>query len=1039
MSASFSSAAPRFDAGQQPLGSLAPLSLTNTDLSDGNVTAYRTWFENGSWQGDVIEYEVSPLGVLSTGIDLSGFTPEDTGGPPNTWSASVRFASGEAANTIYWDTGREIITRNGLNQVAFRWSNLSDAQKTALDQVAFDGAATSSDILDFVRGDRTAEHPDGGLRHRTSVLGDLIHSNPVYVAKPKAGFTTDGYADFASAPQNANRAPRIYVGANDGMLHALDANTGSEAWAYIPSMLMPSLNQLVGRPYSHQYYVDGSLTVQDAFFGGDWHTILVGGLGAGGKGWFGLDITNPSITDEAISAGNNAKILWELDTSNTDVGDDLGDAFGQAVIAKLNDGNWYAVLGNGYNSVNGLAKLFLVNVATGNVRSISTGSGSAASPNGLSSPTLVDTNLNGTADIVFAGDIDGNMWKFDLTSNAAGSWEVAYSGKPIHPGNAAQPIIQAPDVTLHPAAGHLVLFGTGRLFTAADLVDGSVQALYGVWDSGNVPPTAANQSLLAQTLSGDQEYSAGAITETVQTFDPDPGVIDWSSHDGWKVELPAGFRLLQPPQLRAGRLKVTIHRPFTRANFLLEAHFLDGGSPGLAIFDLDRSGELNTADNIDSNSDGDLGDSEDVAAMWQRPAGIMSQPTIARIADGVDTQLLNYLVPPAKLPCSLDCPGGFQAGHIDVDTDYYNDPNGGTGGFTYKHTHRYDKQTERVYVDYLDLLVSGHVELDNDSFIAGTREFIIVVANADLSPGSTLTLGDIAYNVVEYQALIHRKLRDWDGLGDLTDDAGNSLIFTADGLVASGGTVRNSFDDMGILGGGIHASNTGCIIGADNVTNGRYRNGALVTQAISRNIFTGGGNMLDKLIVQAPTDLQSPITLSDGTPVELQEDFDSSGSFDASAPNYEVFGGLRADISGPGDADGLFESTLFWHYQGAYCYGAPEWALEVAEKIDALILTQDEFDEMLLEASVTDLAAELLAAEECKDISEICSVRFETLQALADLEETIFNDGQIVSNTGLESDGDAPIIIDGGANEQGIISGPNFRAGRRTWVDIVAD
>jgi hypothetical protein len=1037
--ASFTNAAQRFDASLQPLGSIAPLTLTNTDLSVGGVKAYRTWFENGSWQGDLVEYEVSDVGVLTTGIDLAGFTPEVSGDAPDTWSANVRFAANEDANANYWDTGREIITKNGGNQVPFRWASLSDTQKAALDQSAFDDGEITSQILNFVRGDRSAEHPDGGLRHRTSVLGDAIHSNPVYVAGPRANFTINNYANFAT--QKAGRAPRVYFGANDGMLHAIDAATGNEAWAYVPSMVIPKLNHLVGRPYSHQYYVDGSLTVQDAFYGANWHTVLVGGLGAGGKGWFGLDITDPGVDESIVrvAGGNNAKVLWELDPSHATVGDDVGDAFGQAVIAKLNDGNWYAVIGNGYNSVNGKAVLFLVNVANGNVTPISTNSGSADSPNGLSSPTLVDTNLDGTADLVYAGDIDGQLWKFDLNDNVSGDWEVAYNGKPLHPGDPEQPIIQPPDVTLHPVAGHMIMFGTGRLFTADDVADGPTQALYGVWDSGQPPPlTADDQDMMAQTLSGDQEYTSGDIVENVQTFDPDPGAIDWTSHDGWMVELPEGFRVLQPPQLRAGRLKVTVTRPIVRANYLLEAHFLDGGSPGLAIFDLDRSGNLSTADNIDSNNDGDKGDVEDVVVMRQRASGVMSQPTIARIADGVDTQLLNYLVPPATLPCVLQCVDGFQGGHIDMDTDYFDHNDGGTGGATYKHTHRYDKITERVYIDHLDTAVDGHVELDDADLIPGDEEFIVVVANADLSPGSTITLGDNEYNVVFYQALIHKKLKEWDGEGALEDHLGNSLIFTANDLVATGGTVRHTFNDRSILAGGLHATSTDCVVRDDAVTQGRYRNGALVTQAIRREIFRGGGDMFDRLIIQEPTDLQSPIILSDTTEVVLEEDLDGSGSIEAE--NYEVFGGLRAANTGEGISDGLFESTMFWHVRGLQCYGQDGWAEAVSDTIDSLILTQEEFDEMLAAEGVLDLAAELLAAEECKDLDgdENCLARFLTLQTLADLEDTIFVEG-LASNTGLESGGNVPVLIDGGANEQGIVNGPNFRAGRRTWVDIVAD
>jgi hypothetical protein len=1009
-------AAPRFDPSLQPLGSVAPLSLSNSDLSVGNVKGYRTWFENGGWQGDLVEYSVSNVGALSTSVDLSDISPTNEGDPPANWSAHVRFALAEIANGTYWDDGREIVTWGGAFQEAFRWNNLDDDQKAALDQAAFDDGADSSDILNYLRGERSNEVPNGALRSRASVLGDMIHSNPVYVGAPDDSISENGYAEFAAT--HAARDARVYVGANDGMLHAFDADTGNEAWAYIPSMLIPELDRLAGRPYTHQYYVDGALTAHDTWYGNAWHTTLVGGLGAGGKGWFALDITNPDLANEDAIGGTDVKVLWELDASNDD---DLGYAFGQATIAKLNDGNWYAVFGNGYNSVNGLAKLYLVSIANGTVTRLSTGSGSADSPNGLSGASLVDTDRNGTIDIAYAGDIDGNMWKFDLNATLKADWEVAYGGKPIHPGDSNQPIIQPPDVTLHPRTGHIVLFGTGRLFTAADMADNSVQALYGIWDSGLEPPDADNQELLEQTLSGDLDYTAVDVEETVQTYNPDPGYIDWDTQHGWTVPLPAGFRILQPPQLRGGRLKVTVTHPGERANYLLESHYIDGGAPRHPI---------------DGNTDGDLVDTEDQVSMWAQPNGIMSQPTIARVADGVDTQLLNYIVPPAELPCTGDCPGGFQGGHIDVDTDYFNHKGdakqgdlGGVGGKTYKHTHEYDKDTGRVYVDYLEIGMDKHVELSNDSLIPQDQEFIVIVANADMSPGSVLTLDDREYNVVEYQAMIHRKLRAWNGEGDLTDE----------GLEASGGTVRHSFNDMAILAGGLHPTNTGCVNKNDAVTKGRYRNGSLVTQAISRSMFDGDGNALDKLIVQEPTDLAHPAVLSDGSQVDMKEDFDNSGDFDTD--NYEVFGGLRAQIEGQGDTDALFESTLFWHYPGAACYGDDGWEEDVLEARDDGVLTQEEFDQMLADLGVVDLDQALEDNAHCADTAAAaggCMEFYEELLALQELETTIA-EGGIGADTGLEGDGETPVIVEGAATEQGITVGPNFQTGRRTWVDIVAD
>jgi hypothetical protein len=608
---------------------------------------------------------------------------------------------------------------------------------------------------------------------------------------------------------------------------------------------------------------------------------------------------------------------------------------------------------------------------------------------------------------------------------------------------ATQPVIQPPDVTRHPVSGHLVLFGTGRLFTEADLGDASVQAIYGIWDSGGTPPDADSQVLLAQTLSGDKEYTATGITETVQTFNPDPGSINWASHDGWKVELPAGFRALQPPQLRGGRLKITINEPVTRANYVLETYYLDGGSPGTPIFDLDQSGTLNTADNVDGNTDGDLADGEDVVVMWAQPEGVMSQPTIARVAHGVDAQLLNYVVPPAELPCTDDCPMGFQGGHVDVDTDYFDNGDGGTGEATHKHSHEYDKKVGRVYIDYVDMVEADHIEIDDEAALPGDEEFVIVVANADLSPGAVLTLGDVEYNTLEYQVMIHKKLRDWDGVSALEDDDGNSLIHTMDGILAAGGTVRQSFNDLAILAGGLVATNTGCVKGGDFWPNDRYRGGALVTQAIDRSILTKpalfGSSVLDRLIVQNPTDLPDSIQLG-REQIPLKEDFDEDDSFETD--NYEIFGGLRADISGQGDTDAYWESTVFWHYGGGDCYGEDGYEEDLAAILDDLIFSQEEFNEMLAALGVTGNIDDLLEEYAyCKDIKEGdggCKELYQDLEELAELATTIV-DIDIDSTTGLESDGETPVVMEGAAAPAGLTVGPNFAVGRRTWTDVTAD
>ena len=1029
-------AADRFnpEPPEQPLGAIAPIELSDTNLANG-AKAYRTWFENGAWQGDLVEYDVSAGGELTTTIDLSETSPKQTQNNGGNWSAHVQFKAKQDANPSWWVT-RKVITSVDGSQANFLWPNLPAEQKTALDPSANNDG---SDILDYIRGDRSNEHPSGSLRARYTVLGDIIHSNPTYVGPPSDGLTQSGYASFAE--QKKDRDPLIYVGSNDGMLHVFDAATGDEVYAYIPSMIIGGLDQLVGRPYTHFYGVDGKITVKDAKVG-SWKTVLVGGLGAGGKGWFALDVTEDTL-------GNNI-VMWELDASSDD---DLGYSYSQAVITQLNDGNWYAVFGNGYSSVRGQAVLYIVRLSDGNVKKIPVGNASADSPNGLSSPSLIDRDRDGKADIAYAGDIDGNLWKFDLTSSSRGDWDDAYNNKPLHDGDPSRPILEAPDATLHPRRGYLVFFATGKLLEKDDIPESSVQAMYGIWDlRGDDPPTADAQDLHVQTLSGDLEYVSGDISEVVQTFTPDPGEIDWDSKDGWIVELPAGYKSLTPVTLRGGRVKATLHHALDDENYTIEPYYLDGGAPPAPIFDLNQSDSLTVADNVDGNGDGSVtSGSTDIVAMWKLPNGLMSQTTVGRISNGVDAQLINYLVPPLTTnePCTGNCSDGFAGGHIDVDTDYYNDDDG-VGGGTYEHSHEYDKDTGRVYVDYRDHdPENDHVYIDDAGFIPQSDDFIVVVANADMSPGSVLTVGDVEYNVAEYQRLIHRKLRTWQGKGNpLTDGAtnaeGKSLIFSAEDLVAANQTVRHDFNDQSIVAGGVHPTNTGCVNKGDSVTKGRYRNGSLVTQFINLNVFTGCtgvGCSLDKIIIQEPTDLPVEVVLGDETRVPMGEDLNGDGFIKAS--DYEVYGGLRGSGS-KGNTDVLFESTIFWHYDGKACYGDAEWESDVEETRGQYILTEEEWLEMLSDEGYAgkDIDQEYQRVLQCLEADskdKACKKELEIIEELLDARDLIPGEGGEDDGTGLDSGGETPVTMGGEASDLGVTAGPNFEVGRRTWTDIFDD
>jgi hypothetical protein len=1036
-------AAAPFSPEFQPLGYIGPMELSNTDLTNG-AKAYRGWYENGGWQGDLIEYSVSDTGDLATSIDLSGVSPAQTVGGTN-WSAHVQFAA-NAATSSHWDTGREIITSTtGINQVAFRWANLTLAQKTALDLNAVTTAATSSNVLDFLRGDRSQEKPIGVLRLRFGVMGDVIHSNPEYVGIPEGSFAESSYTTFKN--DNLTRAPRIYVGANDGMLHAFNALNGNESWAYIPSMVMDDLSKLAGTPYSHAYFVDGNISVKDAYFGSAWHSVLLGSLGAGGKGLFALDVTHPSLSSENFSGGNDKKILWELNPASDN---DLGHIFDATTVTMLNDGKWYAINGNGVSSANGVAKLYLVELSTGTVTKISTASGSAGSPNGLAAPALVDTNNDGMADIAFAGDIDGDMWRFDLTGVTPGSWKLDYK---LYNGTSAQPITMAPDVAIHPQAGHLVLFGTGRLYTSADIGDATVQALYGIWDPGTAP--VGGETRLAQLLSGDIDYVGGGFTESVATFTT-VAPLDYAIYKGWQVDLPAGFRLLTQPQLRAGRLKTTISNPNGFANWLLEVTFDEGGVADATIYDLNRDGLLNTADRVDANGNTSLDDLEDIPMGWQRPDGTMSQVTIASLAHGVDTLFLNFLNPPLIPPvCIGGCTGGLIGGHMDVDTDSAVKGDG-LGGKTDGHVHEYDDKFNRTYVDYYDIDPGDGGKLRNvtEVGIEDDEKFIVLIANADLSTGGELTINNKVHHVVKYQRMLHKALANWDGAGPLLDDDGDSLIFSLDSIEASDGGLKSTFDSLAIIHGGLHPTQTGCVNNGPNVTNGRWRNGSLIFQLVKASHFSGlvvGESALDRVVVQTPLDLHDVVILSDGTQVKLTEDLNKDSIIDGTSPAYEIYGGLVVRSND----EFLYESTLFWHFGDISklvlgvtpCYGDPLWAQ--AYVIETKGVTEEVYDDLLAAAGFEDFEAleqRIEELEECIEVKE-CKDAYKKIEKLYRL-------GLLVEYTkvGGEDGGDigggaeygggltgTPLVIDGGISEGGVTSGPNFQTGRRTWIDILPE
>lgn len=443
------------------------------------------------------------------------------------------------------------------------------------------GSTTSAqERLNFIRGSRTGEGTT--FRQRVHVLGDLYSSAPAIVSGPRylesfanrlegnTAYTTFINRITSRTNPDIARAPRVYVGGNDGMLHAFDANTGEETFAFIPTAVFSKLNKLTGKNYSHEFYVDGSPVVADVYFGSEWRTILVGTLRAGGKSLFALDITTPG----------EEKLLWEFN-ENSIAGNNAvkpGYSFSKPTIARLHTGKWAVVTGNGYEgrgTEDGKAALYIIDAETGNVVKSLEIQGDTGIKNGLSTPRLADYNNDGIADYAYAGDLQGNLWRFDLLgaqasptrtdgsiygndkSNADG-FKVSYGDKPLFKatsttGSAKQPITAPPSLIRHPTReGYLVIFGTGKYFETTDK-DGEksyAQSVYGIWDRstkaeatsaitinrGDLVEQQINSSLTATADDGSTR-TARTITNNPITWLKDNGTVD---KYGWRLDLRVG-------------------------------------------------------------------------------------------------------------------------------------------------------------------------------------------------------------------------------------------------------------------------------------------------------------------------------------------------------------------------------------------------------------------------------------------------------------------------------------------------------------------
>jgi type IV pilus assembly protein PilY1 len=685
------------------------VATNSTQLNAGSVV-YQAKFSPIDWSGIIEGFSVD----IATGVLTSNWITTDPG----------HFAP---------YTSRKILTYNpkavlGARGIAFLWDSLTcpgtatggalgvctvgrsripgTSQQDYLNKLP---PATASDgkgslRVDWMRGDNTKEkfgRNDPDLTHifrkRSTPLGDTVNSDPVFVGTDDFGYSTlsgiegSSYSTFRASSTYLNRRPMLYVGANDGMLHGFDGRKktttvttgGDEILAYVPNAVIPELSKLTSPTYVHQYFVDGLSASGDAYdaVSNKWSTLLVGTTGAGGRAVFALDVTDPDTFGAATSA------LWEFtDTAppvvtncsafgptSTDYDiNDLGYTLAQPAIARMQNGQWVVIVANGYNSNNGKAVLFILDAKTGCIiRKIDTGAGNTTNKNGLSTPIAVDANNDNSVDTIYAGDLYGNLWKFDVSATGIGSassWNI--------PGNSPffvactttglgtgcptanrQPITGKPNVGAVGAVGSdqngigiMLYFGTGKYFETGDnlppvspLVH-QVQTFYGLWDRG---PAITDRALLQEQIidfEGFATTSAGTLTtKSIRLVSKNPVCYAGSSvgcttssplKSGWALKLivgnvPKGERAISFPLVRRGLVvfSTVIPNPDPCGkggdSRLMEVDALSGGESNGVPFDVTGNRLINADDYI-KMTDGTLR----VASGIDQGIGITKQPAI---------------------------------------------------------------------------------------------------------------------------------------------------------------------------------------------------------------------------------------------------------------------------------------------------------------------------------------------------------------------------------------------------------------------------
>lgn len=580
---------------------------SGTTLASG-TSYFQTSYDPKDWRGTIKSFGFTSSGAVNTSTTL--------------WTTDTTIVPGATAPTYQsWNTASNAA-------VTLAYGNFSPVQQTTLSQSLPTGI-TGNDLVEWSKGTNKT-----GLKVRSVLLGDIINS-PLVLAAPtdktaadlSGDSTYSAYLTTKAANMNAN----LVVNANDGFVNIINSANGTRRYAYMPSSVLTSLRLIADPTYingvSHKFLVDGQVGVFDAQSGTSWKTLAIGGTGAGGKTFYGLQLFD-------ASAGNVIKALWEVSAptsaNSANAFNDLGYAYARPEVARLADGRWAAFISNGYGSNSGVAALYVLDVRDGSlIKKIVIDS--TETTNGLSSVKL-RVNSSNVVQAAYGGDLKGRLWKFDLSATSTDSWGVAFSGKPLFTtaGGATQPITAQPLLADNSVGGKQIFFGTGKFNETADKTNKDLQAFYSVWDADGGSGQLTIGSLQAQAVTGVFSGSTGQFVTTSQNDTTYPAEKGWYLPLVYNSAL-TGERVINQASLVLGRII------FTTASVDTTDPCSSFGTGKLVELDAFSGKMLNYAV-LDTNADGVVDSNDTISSGVVFTGGI---PTLNAIVNGATRKIVN--------------------------------------------------------------------------------------------------------------------------------------------------------------------------------------------------------------------------------------------------------------------------------------------------------------------------------------------------------------------------------------------------------------